>query len=241
MITQTFDRTKTLLAANIWQYDNADPFLNVIRNKDAWYAENFGTFWNNWYTSVFRLEIDYSPTSMTHVHTSLFGCVIWAMILDFPLEPILIPREGMKQPWSFENIEATVVAGVSRENFGIVEDPSIAGLGGNFTPATSTAALTMLEKVQLLKLAYYRNIGNCSVPFLNAALADVFKINGQMNQTAAGVPDPITQTPYVLDQGDMVLTYVFPYRLSDQMRINLTLWGVLPKPAGVRIVTQYPA
>ena len=91
------------------------------------------------------------------------------MILDFPLEPILIPRDGMKQPWSFENIGSTIVAGTSRENFGIVEDPAVSGLGGNFTPASIATAMTILEKVQMLKLVYYRSIGNCTVPFLNAA------------------------------------------------------------------------
>jgi len=240
MITQTFNQRRSCLLANIWQYDNADPFLKLLKQKDAWYSEYFDTFWSNWREGVFRLEINYDPASMTHVHTSLFGCVIWAMILDFPLEPILIPRDGMKQPWSFENIGSTIVAGTSRENFGIVEDPAVSGLGGNFTPASIATAMTILEKVQMLKLVYYRSIGNCTVPFLNAALADVFKITGQLN-VSGGVSAPISQTPYVLDSGNMTLTYVFPYKLSDPMVANLAAWDVLPKPMGVKIIMQFPA
>jgi Protein of unknown function (DUF2612) len=240
MKVQVFKHDHDIKQANIWQYDNADPYLSILSQKDDWYSEYFGTFWTNWTNSVFRLEINYDPSSMTHVHTSLFGCVIWATILDFPLEPILVPREGIKMPWSFENINATIIPGTSRENFGIVEDPAISTLGGNFTPATASAALTMLEKVQLLKLSYYKNIGNNSVPFTNSALADVFRINGQLNKAEDGTPAPITQTPYVLDTGDMVITYVFPYALSDQMKTALITWDVMPKPAGVSIVMQYP-
>lgn len=233
MQVEEFKFDRDLLSVNTWQYDQADEYLALLQAKEDWYKQYFRTFWGDWYEQVFRLEIDYDPNNPLHVHTNLFGCVIWALILDFPLEPILTPRDGSQQPWAFENIGTPIAKGVSRENFGNAEDPSIDIQGGNFTPASSSVALTLLEKVQLLKLVYYRNIGNVSVPFLNKALADVFRITGLLK------PTPITQTPYVLDHRDMTMEYVFPYELSDPMKIALVQWDVLPKPMCVNVYITY--
>lgn len=241
MQIQTFPSMTDLLRANIWQYDNADAWLSLIESKQEWYSQWFDGFWRDWYTQIFRLEIDYSSSSLTHTYTSLFGCVVWAIILDFPLEPILVPREGAKMPWSFENIGTVPIEGVSRENFGPVEDPAVSGLGGNFTASNNPVALSLLEKVQVLKLVYYGYIGNQSVPYINRALKDVFTITGLTHRDPEGNPDPVYQTPYVIDNLDMSITYVFPYHLSDTMKTNLAKWNVLPKPAGVQINIQYPA
>lgn len=240
MQVQKFNSLIDLLRANIWQYDNADEWLELIEQKSEWYSLWFEGFWRDWYEKVFRLEIDYSPTNVNHTHTSLFGCVVWAIILDFPLDPILVPRDGLKVPWSFENVGTTPIPGVSRENFGPVEDPATSGLGGNFSAANNPVALSILEKVQILKLVYYGYIGGMSVPQLNRALADVFKITGLTHLDSSGNPDPIYQTPYVVDEGNMTIKYVFPYHLSDTMKTNLVKWNVLPKPAGVNLVIQYP-
>lgn len=241
MKIEEFGFDRDAIQANIWQYDGAPEFLSLLRSKDEWYERYVREFFNNWYDQVFRLEIDYDPQSTTHTHTNLFGCTIWALILGFPLEPILTPREGMKQPWAFENIGTVPVAGQSRENFGIVEDPAVSGLGGNFTPAQATAAMTLLEKVQMLKLVYYRNIGNCSVPFLNRMLKDVFRITGMIQKNPDGTPNPTDSLPYVRDGQDMTLTYVFPYHLSDPLKVALTVWDCLPKPSAVKIIIEYPA
>lgn len=235
MDIESFGIDRKLISANIWQYDKADPFLSLLRQKDDWYDQNFESFWGMWYNQIFRLEIDYTESNNLHTYTNLFGCVVWAIILDFPLEPILVPREGMKQPWAFENIDAPYVQGVSRENFGVAEGATAEPhQGGNFTPASNVAALTLLEKVQLLKLAYYRNIGNCSVPFLNRMLKDVFTITGKLQ------PTPITQTPYVIDGQDMTMTYVFPYKLSVPLTNAIGEYDVLPKPTGVELLYQWP-
>lgn len=239
MQVQQFEQFIDMLRANIWQYDNADAWLELIEQKSDWYTYWFEGFWADWYEKVFRLEIDYSPDSTNHTHTSLFGCVVWAIILDFPLEPILVPRDGLKIPWSFENDGAELIPGVSRENFGPAEDPATSGLGGNFSAANNPVALSLLEKVQILKLVYYKYIGGTTVPQLNRALADVFTITGLIRRDASGNPDPIYQTPYVVDEGNMVIKYVFPYQLSDTMKTNLVKWNVLPKPAGVGIAIEY--
>lgn len=240
MKIQEFNHFIDMLRANTWQYENAQPWIDLISQKSEWYNFWFEGFWSDWYRLVFRLEIDYDPASISHVHTSLFGCVVWALILDFPLDPLLVPRDGLKVPWSFENDGATLIPGVSRENFGIVEDPAVSGLGGNFSAANNPVALSILEKVQILKLVYYKYIGGTTIPQLNRALADVFAITGLINRDGAGNPAPILQTPYVVESANMTIKYVFPYHLSDTMKANLVKWNVLPKPVGVALLIEYP-
>lgn len=246
MQNETFEFDQSLLSVNMWEYDQADPFLKLISAKNDWYINNFGLFWSNWFYSVFQLQIDYDPNNVTHVTSNLFGCIVWAIILDFPITPLVVPRTGQKQPWAFENIGASTPAAVARQNFanyasGGTDPYAPNHPGGNFTPANNALALSMLEKVQLLKLAYYRNIGNCSIPFLNNMLADVFTITGQIHQNSSGQPAPVTQTPYVVDNLNMTITYTFPYTLSSQMQTALLQWDALPHPSGVSINVVYLA
>lgn len=253
MRRQEFDYNQSILAANIWQYDRASSFLSILEQKEEWYNSNYKQFWQDWFSKVFDLRIDYDLTNFNHTKVNLFGCTVWAIILNFPLEPILVPREGQKQPWSFEDIGANTPDPIKRQNFGPVQDPATSPWpGGNFTPVSATLGMTILEKVQLLKLVYYRSISNCTIPSINAALADVFKITGMIHIDDNGNSDPITQLPWVEDcqyvdgSGNtpvtkMVLNYNFPYRLRDPFINAITDYDVMPRPSGVKVNLIFPS
>lgn len=63
-----------LLKCVLWQYDNAENLINLIRRQQAWYDSNQASFWENWYRDVFNLDT-----------ANEFGLIIWCIILGLPL------------------------------------------------------------------------------------------------------------------------------------------------------------
>lgn len=145
-----------------------------------------------------------------------FGVAVWAFILNVPLTALSL-RDSYRY-WAF---------GPTRENFTEVNVPGeINPTGGNFPPLTPGGAISTLEeKIQALRLKYYALTSDCSIVNINAALADVFAGKGLC---------------YVEDHEDMTMTYVFTFPISSDFRVSMLEYGLLPKPAGVKINITAP-
>lgn len=86
--------------------------------------------------------------------------------------------------------------------------------------------LTLEEQRQLLRMRYYALTLNQNVMAINDALVDVFGSVG---------------VAYLKDNQDMSQEYVFKYAMSNEMKIALTTYDILPRPAGVKsIITISP-
>lgn len=83
--------------------------------------------------------------------------------------------------------------------------------------SSGVAALTVEQKRLVLRLRYFQLISDGTVPHTNYVLKTVL---------GGG---------YVLDPGDMTMTYVFPQALPSQVIAVLEQFDLLPRPAGVGI------
>lgn len=145
-----------------------------------------------------------------------FGVAVWAFILNVPLTSLSL-RDSYRY-WAF---------GPTRDNFTDSNEPGqINPTGGNFPPLVQGGSISTLEeKVQALRLKYYALTTDCSIASINAALADVFDGKGLC---------------YVEDHEDMSMTYVFTFPISADFRVSMLEYGLLPKPAGVKINITAP-
>lgn len=85
---------------------------------------------------------------------------------------------------------------------------------------TSTVKLSdkWYRKVILMKAM--ANITDCSIPDINALLVYMFGSSGRA---------------YITDDGDMSMSYVFEFELSDEELAIIESSGALPHPAGVSV------
>lgn len=74
MRIQSFDFSVNLLAALLWQYNDALKLQSLLENKQAWYNREYSEFWTDWYRDVFDLRT-----------ANDFGLSVWAIILNIPL------------------------------------------------------------------------------------------------------------------------------------------------------------
>lgn len=89
---------------------------------------------------------------------------------------------------------------------------------GNFgRDSAGVAGLSLEQKRLVLRLRYWQLTSDGSAPYANRALQDVFG------------------TGYVLDHGDMTISYVFPDAITSELRQILTEFDLLPRPAGVQV------
>jgi hypothetical protein len=131
-----------------------------------------------------------------------YGIGLWAIILNLPLE-IFAPL-GVTPVWGF---------GPYNENFHYA----------NFASGAGSLNLTKEEKIIVLKMAWYRYVGNGTVPFINGAIADAFvNVGGG----------------YVLDHQDMTIEYVFNQPISTNLRNAFTNYNILPSIAGVKTLIR---
>ena len=92
--------------------------------------------------------------------------------------------------------------------------------------ATQTYALPDSEYLPLLLVKAYANISNCSIPTLNRMLQMLFSAYG---------------TAYVIDQGNMAMTYYFGFALTSVQYAIVANSEVFPHPTGVYVDIQTPA
>jgi hypothetical protein len=200
--------------AVLWQYQNSTNLRQLIDNKQNWLFNNQQSFWLLWQDTVFNLCTD-NPT--------IFGMVVWSIILNIPVY-IPIGEEPTPKPiWGFNafapsypDLENTY------KNFGttITANPG----SGNFSTRGQFFALTVEQQQFLLRLRYFQL---CN-------LGDINDINQFLNHLCIGNTIGYTGTIYVEDNLDMTITYVFT--TSD---FPVALFSIIndldvfPRPAGV--------
>lgn len=81
---QPFDSSVNLLAAILWQYEDAEKLLHLARAKQAWVNTNQTEFWSSWYRDVFNVDT-----------ANDFGLAVWARILNVQLG-INVPPQTKK-------------------------------------------------------------------------------------------------------------------------------------------------
>lgn len=148
---QQFDFSVDLLRALLWQDNKATTLAALLKQKQAWYADNVSTFWENWITDVFDIRT-----------ANQFGLAVWAIVLGLPLEFIAPENQGPQFGFG--------PASNGRVNFG----------HGNFGTSQAGVGLTLDQKRILLRLRYYRLISRCSVTEINAMLAELISPYGKM-------------------------------------------------------------
>jgi len=139
-----------------------------------------------------------------------FGLSVWARILDIPL--------------GFETDPDTtkIAFGFSTERRNFQTDSNFGNRSGGFV------ALTTEQKRMALKLRYMQLTHRPSVPIVNEALSKIFN-DGQGTSV------------FVYDNYDMQFAaYVFNQQPSNQVRILLEKFDLLPRPStvGVRWVVE---
>jgi len=203
--------------AVLWQYQNSTNLRQLINNKQSWLFNNQQLFWLLWYDTVFNLCTE-NPT--------VFGMVVWSIILNIPVY-IPIGEEAPAKPiWGFNAFDPTYPDLINDyKNFGttIIANPG----SGNFSTKGQFSALTVQEQQFLLRLRYFQL---CN-------LGDVNDINQFLNHLCSDNVINYTGTIYVEDNLDMTISYVFT--TTDFPTALFTVindLGVLPRPAGVAIV-----
>ncbi len=225
MDTLNLDFEINLLENVTWFYDQAVDFRKLVELKDAWYDQNGTQFWEGWYNSVFNLKT-----------ANQFGCVVWAIILNVPVELIYRPNTGI--PWG---------VGKYRENFRYA----------NFAPESEIPLLTLDEARRLLQMRYYAQTMSPSVGNINAALKAVFGDLGlsYIKEVSGGgaVAAPWGVGPYRNNfKGNffgsnplsliipMRQTYIFTFPLRSDFVDALTQYDILPRGAGVISTIETP-
>jgi hypothetical protein len=92
---------------------------------------------------------------------------------------------------------------------------------GNFTPLNDMISLNSEDARKILKLKYYQMITRATVPECNKILNYVF-------------PD---LTPYVVDNLDMTMDYIFNGSPSSSMKAAFTRLDILPRPSAVELTS----
>lgn len=219
------DFTLPLMSNITWQYDTATNLVGLVESKTTWYTSQWQGFWESWYTSVFNLKT-----------ANRFGCVVWAIILDVPIE-LIYQEQVTSPPWGF---------GGGRENFRYA----------NFNGAASLPALTIEEARALLRVRYYAQTMSTTVSNINGMLKDVFEQWGlaYVEETVGGVsvppfgfgpyrqnfsaPSNFNVNPLFASVKPMAVKYIFTFPLTPSFRSALQQY--LPKGSGVQLIISAP-
>lgn len=208
------------LVENItWQYDEASNLIGLVDAKGNWYANNWKGFWEGWYTSIFNLKT-----------ANRFGCVVWAIILDVPVELVYSPPTS-RTPFG---------TGPYRENFD----------NANFFIGGSAYTLTLEEARKILRIRYYAQTMSTTVSNINWMLRDVFSEDGLafIEETVGGAavpsfgfgpyhqnfnaPSNFNTNPLFINIKPMVQRYIFTFDVS--VNVKLALKQYLPRGSGVQ-------
>lgn len=138
MKNQSFDFSVNVLAALLWQYNDAEKLIALLRSKQVWYDENQSEFWEAWTRDVFNLDT-----------ATDFGCTVWSIILGVPLTVVLPPDYLNKLCFGFSPFGGNF----DRSNFG--------------SKTQTDQNLTLAQKRLVLKLRYFQLISRGTVPQTN--------------------------------------------------------------------------
>jgi len=210
---QQFDFATDVKSAIIWRHNDAPNLTALMSAKQAWYAANHEQFWIDWFNNVFSL------TSADD-----FGCAVWAIILNSPVN--LNPPAPGPVPWGF---------GIFNQNF----------FNANFNPtARNPAFLTTIEKRFVLLLRYWQIVSKGRFVedngFLYRLFANPITIiqDGVPTQVWPGMP--FKTFPYIVDNLDMTASITLNYPISDNLATIIQEYDLLPRPAGVLLTVTIP-
>lgn len=102
----------------------------------------------------------------------------------------------------------------------------IVGVSRTIQGSSGTITLADADFRTLILVKAAANIGNATVPTLNALLSQIFAPYGLV---------------YVQDNLDMTLTYVFNFPPTTAQQAIVENSGVLPRPAGVEVNYSWPS
>lgn len=147
-----------------------------------------------------------------------FGLSVWSRILELPLFGSVEPSPPTYPAFSFDNgVMASPV-----QNFFDTNVPNT--VGGNFaTDADAAFGLSLEEQRILLRLRYFQLVTRATIPEINTFLLEVFG------------SDEI----YATDNLDMTMRYVYVGATAINLATLLQTFDLLPRPAGVRIITEF--
>lgn len=106
---QQFDYSVDVLAALLWQYNDATALQSLLAQKQAWYDANQSAFWESWETNVFDLQT-----------ADQFGLSVWAIILDIPIIVVITPPSNVVG-WGFGTLHKNFTHGNFRATNGSQE------------------------------------------------------------------------------------------------------------------------
>lgn len=180
---QEFDPSVNLMAAILWQYEDAEKLKAIIQAKQSWVTSNQTDFWLSWYRDVFNIDTANS-----------FGLSVWARILNIPLQ-VDNESQDTKVPFGF---------GSNNQNFGNSNFGVISG---------SAQKLTIDQQRLVIRFRYFQLTSRCTVPEINDFLAYIFKDQGSayvldprdmsfVLYTFGFAPD--SQLQFILDEYDLL-------------------------------------
>ena len=143
---QEFDYNVDILAALLWQDNNASNITGLLTYKQDWYDVNQEQFWEDWYTNVFNLQT-----------ANDFGLAVWSIILDLPLFYQL--DNGSPPIFGFSGS----TSGRYNFNNGVLASPR------------QGYSLTTAQKRIALQLRYFDLVNNMAIPEINKFMNFVFQ------------------------------------------------------------------
>lgn len=141
------DFSLDLLSAALWQFNDADNLLGLLREKQRFYDTAHRDFWQDWLRDVFDLRT-----------ANEFGLSVWSIILDIPL--FSTTTESPDDYPAFGFATAGPDSNFDNSNFA--------------TPPGTFTGLDTEQKRLLLRLRYHQLTTSGSVTDINRILADVF-------------------------------------------------------------------
>jgi hypothetical protein len=146
---QEFDYSVDVLAALLWQYNQAPNLTSLLTQQQAWYDLNQTEFWTDWYNNVFNLQT-----------ANQFGLSVWAIILNIPIIVATSPSNPMIPGIFFSSNHATFNQ-------------------GNFFDTGNTAIQLTVEQASIvLRMRYYQLTSKGTVPEINRFLSILFEDYG---------------------------------------------------------------
>lgn len=179
---QTFNSNANLLAAILWQYEEAGRLKSLAYAKQAWFESAHARFWENWYRDVFNIDT-----------ANRFGLSIWGRILDISLGVDTPPQQG-KKAFGF---------GPSNSNF---EN------GNFGRQRQETQYLSLEQQRMVIRMRYFQLTTRSTVPEINEFLKRIFAEEGpayvidgrDMTMTYVFGFSPSSELQFILENYDLL-------------------------------------
>lgn len=143
---QEFDASVNLLAAILWQYEDAEKLKALAYAKQAWTTKFQTEFWNNWYRDVFNIDT-----------ANEFGLSIWARILNVKLGVAVAPQNKVAFGFGAKHRNFT-----RPSNFGVDFD--------------RTQSLSLEQQRLVIRLRYFQLTSRGTVPEINRFMAELLSL-----------------------------------------------------------------